>query len=138
MSAESGHTSHARIEAMPDEEIKSDNPGMETKIGCASKQTGKAIVTHLYVKFKENRKPNSYGEALCDNAYEIVNSFVHEKDHISKAIKMGYYKWAELISTDAGRCSVERSAIAAQRSHSSWSGCRIGYKKGIDNYEKRH
>ena len=121
MSAESGHTSHARIEAMPDEEIKSDNPGMETKIGCASKHTDKAIVTHLYVKL-----------------YEIVNSFVHEKDHISKAIKMGYYKWAELNSTVAGRGSVERSAIAAQRSHSSWSGCRIGYKKGIDNYEKRH
>ena len=125
-----------KVEAVPKKEIKTSYHGMITKIGCADKKTGKAIVSHLYVKLEENRKYNSSGEALCDNAYEIINSFIHERDHIRRAIGMGYYKWAEMVASKEGLQIIELSAISAQRTHDSWNGCRPGYKQGIANYEE--
>ncbi len=126
---------HYKVESAPKDEITSNNQGMITKIGCGDRKTDKAIVKHLYVKLKNNCTPNGYGEALCDNADEIVNSFVHERNHIKRAIKMGYSKWAKMNETKEGKRNVEKSAIKAQRNHSSWKRCRGGFKKGVENYE---
>ena len=126
-----------KVEAAPSHEKKSKYSGMITKIGCEDKKTDKAYVTHLYIKLEENRTPNSHGESLCDNADEIVNSFVHERDHIIRGLKMGYSMWAQMNSTKEGKKNIEKSAILSQRNHQSWNGCRMGFKIGVDNYEKK-
>ena len=95
------------------------------------------ILTHFYIKLKENSTPNMSGDAMCDNANEILNAFIHEENHIQRALKMGYTKWFEMNSTNEGKSDIEKSAIAAQRAHSSWNGCRDSFKKGVENYEKR-
>ena len=123
------------IEDTPSSETPSNNPGMITKVGC--KGNDNSIIKHLYVRLKNNRTPNRNGDALCDNADEIVNAYIHENDHIEKALKMGYKKWYELNQTNEGKRAVEISAIAAQRAHSSWSGCRDSFKKGVERYEKQ-
>ena len=123
------------IEDTPSSETQSNNPGMITKVGC--KGNDNSIIKHLYVRLKNNRTPNRNGDALCDNADEIVNAYIHENDHIEKALKMGYKKWYELNQTNEGKRAVEISAIAAQRAHSSWSGCRDSFKKGVERYEKQ-
>ena len=112
---------------------------MITKVGCKDGDLKKdiAIVTHLYIPLVNNRTPNSKGDALCDNADEIVNSFVHERDHMQRALKMGYGKWLKMNNSKEGKRDVEYSAIKAQREHSSWSGCRDSFKEGVKNYEER-
>ena len=124
------------VEAVPQEEKKTNYQGMLTKIGCSDKKNGAAVVNHLYVMLEENRSLNAFGEALCDNADEIVNTFVHERNHIRRALKVGYYKWAKMNSTKKGRRDVERRAISTKKAHVSWKGCRPVFKNGIDNYEK--
>ena len=126
-----------KVEAAPSHEKKSKYSGMITIIGCEDKKTDKAYVTHLYIKLEENRTPNSHGESLCNNADEIVNSFVHERDHIIRGLKMGYSMWAQMNSTKEGKKNIEKSAILSQRNHQSWNGCRMGFKIGVDNYEKK-
>ena len=126
------------LEETPSDGATSSNPGMITKIACENNDTKKdiAIVTHLYIRLENNRTPNKDGDVLCDNADEIVNSFIHEKDHIDRALKMGYKKWLNLNKTSAGKRNIEGSAIKTQRSHSSWNGCRESFKKGVKRYEK--
>jgi len=128
------------LEDAPPNETPSNNPGMITKVGCKDNdlKKDKAIVTHLYIRLENNRTPKEDGNALCDNADEIINSFVHEQNHIQRAIGMGYKKWFKLNQTKEGKRDVEGSAIAAQRAHSSWNGCRDSFKKGIERYEKRY
>ena len=123
-------------EAAPSNETTSNYPGMITSIGCEGKD--RAIVKHLYIRLENNRNPNKDGDALCDNASEIVSCFVHENDHIQRALKMGYKKWFKMNQSPEGKRDIEGSAIAAQRSHSSWKGCRDSFKKGIERYEKTH
>jgi RHS repeat-associated protein len=123
-----------KVEDIPPEK-NTPYPGMRTEVGCADKSSGKAVVTHLYIKLERNRSLNGCSEALCDNADEIVNAFVHEKDHIKRALEMGYYKWRDTVSTPEGHKDIEESAIAAQRAHDSWNGCRNSFKEGIRNYE---
>lgn len=128
------------VEASPSNETPSNNPGMITKIGCKNNdlKKDKAIVTHLYVRLENNRTPKEDGNALCDNADEIRSGFIHEQNHIQRALAMGYKKWFKLNQTKEGKRDIERSAIAAQRAHSSWNGCRDSFKKGIERYEKRY
>lgn len=128
-----------KVEAAPPEEITSKNPMMITKVGCKDGDLKKdiAIVTHLYIPLVNNSTPNSKGDALCDNADEIVNSFVHERDHMQRALKMGYGKWLKMNNSKEGKRDVEFSAIKAQREHSSWSGCRDSFKEGVKRYEER-
>ena len=83
------------VEPLPEEETHPQGRGMSTLITKADED--KAMVEHLYVKLGANRTPNINGEALCDNADEIVSCFVHERNHIRRAIRMGYREWLRLV-----------------------------------------
>ena len=122
------------IEPLPEEDAHPQGRGMSTLI--TTEDGDKAMVEHLYVKLGANRMPNINGEALCDNADEIVSCFVHERNHIRRAIKMGYRKWLMLSKTRSGRKNIEESAIKSQKEHSSWEGCREYFKKGVEEYDK--
>ena len=117
------------IEADPLEK-PSDNPGMRTVVGCKDNdlRKDKATINHLYVRLANNRTPKEDGNALCDNADEIISCFIHEQNHIQRALAMGYKKWFKLNQTKEGKRDVEGSAVAAQRAHSSWNGCGPSFK----------
>ena len=68
----------------------------------------------------------------CDNADEIVNSFVHEGDHINKAEKMGYYEYKKMYEEHLNE--LEQSALSAQMSHPSWFKTSNSFKRGVVKY----
>ena len=122
-----------KIEASPDEDVETLNAGMTLKTKKTTNDM--VIISHLYINLKANASPDSYGESLCDNADEITSCFVHERNHIRRAIKMGFSQWYKMNSTSAGKRDIEKSAIQSQRMHSSWQGCREHFKKKVEDYE---
>ena len=116
-------------------EIKNPNPGMLTAITGAENDV--AVVKYIGIKLQLNRTVNRTGNALCDNADEITSCYVHERNHIRRAIKMGYTAWIKKVNSTEGRRDIEKSAIKSQREHRSWNGCSEFFKQGIANYEKK-
>ncbi len=84
------------------------------------------------IKLKPNYTKDKDGWALCDNADEITNCFIHERNHIDRARAMGYEKWSKLNRSNP--YDIEESAVNAQKSHESWSGCSPKFQIGVENY----
>ena len=123
------------IKTALDNEKGSSNPGMITISSTSGNDV--VVIKCIAIKLQENRTINRTGVALCDNAYEIISCFVHERNHIRRALKMGYRAWRGANNTFKGKRDIEASAIKSQREHSSWQGCSTFFKEGIDNYEKK-
>ena len=122
------------VENYPPNEPPKEHSGMEARIGLSGKDD--AVLNHLYIYLENNRLQNKSGMALCDNAFEITSCFVHERNHVRRAKKMGYQQWSQMNKTANGRLDIESSAIETQRMNSSWNGCSDHFKSGINNYEK--
>lgn len=101
-----------------------------TTVVSKNKQGSTCI--RLMIKLKPNYTKDKDGWALCDNADEITNSFIHERDHIDRARAMGYKKWSELNSSNP--YDIEESAVNAQKGHESWSGCSPKFQTGVENH----
>ena len=110
------------ISFLENEDDNSHIGGMLTAVGFYKQTT---IRIDIYLKGNKNTK-------LCDNSDEIINSFIHEKDHADKAKKMGYYSYLKYQNTH--RAELEESAVAAQKSHHSWNGTSEKYKKSVILY----
>ena len=111
------------ISAKAKESEDTKTGGMATVVGYENKKT--TIRIEIYLKGNINTK-------TCDNADEIINSFIHEKNHIEKAEQVGYHKYVEMRKSN--RYELESSAVAAQKSHPSWNGTSKVYKERVNNY----
>ena len=112
----------------------SSNPGYDTRF--ASTKEGATFVKYLLIKLKENRTKNSVGDAVCDNADEIISLFVHENDHIQRGLQKSIEELNEIRTTKELLAEFESNAVNAQRKHSSWKGCRKSFREGMDRYER--
>ena len=72
-------------------------------------------------------KDNFKGIAVADHAFEIVNMFVHEKQHVINAAK----------NPHMANYEDEASAFDAQVHHDSWIHCRPEYKHAVTNYARK-
>ena len=113
----------------------SSNPGYDTRF--ASTKEGTTFVKCIEIKLKENRTKNSVGNAVCDNADEIISLFVHENDHIQRGLQMSFEELQKISTTKKLLGEFESNAVNAQRNHSSWKGCRESFREGMDRYERR-
>ena len=127
-------TGYSLVEKKYDENTSS-NPGYTTRF--ASTQEGATFVMCIEIKLKENSTKNSVGNAVCDNADEIISLFVHENDHIQRGLQMSFENLQKTINTRESLGKFESNAINAQRNHSSWKGCRDSFREGMDRYERR-
>ena len=112
----------------------SSYPGFETSF--ASTKGGATFVKCLEIKLKENRTKNSVGNAVCDNADEIISLFVHENNHIQRGLQKSIEELNEIRTTKELLAEFESNAVNAQRKHSSWKGCRESFRKAMDRYER--
>ena len=112
----------------------SSNPGYDTRF--VSTKEGATFVKYLEIKLKENRTKNSVGNAVCDNADEIISLFVHENDHIQLGLQMSFEDLQKICTTKKLLGEFESNAVNAQRNHSSWKGCRESFREGMDRYER--
>lgn len=71
---------------------------------------------------------------ICDNADEIINVFVHEKDHIEKARTWGYDTYLEKKTSNPR--AIEESAVSAQRKRPSWNETSVEFRKRVEDYLK--
>ena len=101
-----------------------------TTVVSKNKQGSTCI--RLMIKLKPNYTKDKDGWALCDNADEIINGFIHERNHIDRAKAMGYEKWRKLNNSNP--YGIEESAVNAQKSHESWFGCSRKFQTGVENY----
>ena len=73
-------------------------------------------------------KGNIY-QKVCDNAYNIINMYSHELDHIFLARKIGFEVYSK-----KSKEQVETQAINAQKKHYSWVYTSESYKKSVEEY----
>lgn len=72
-------------------------------------------------------------QKISDHANELTSTFVHEGQHYLD-YKSDPVRYTAIRQTDRGLNALERSAVAAQVRHLSFSGTRKGFQRATINY----
>ena len=96
-----------------------------TVVGYDSKKETTTIRLEVFLETNVRKK-------ICDNADEIINSYIHEGDHIEKAKTFGYHEYKKLQENNLKE--LEQSALNAQMSDPTWFRTRNFFKRGVINY----